>query len=223
MKKFLLAIALMFGTATHAQILVDESLIKPPSGLSVGGSLGFSKVEYKYDDDYTFDLDRKTLGLGLVSNLGGNVNLLFQAGYTFESEYEDTDWKGKGWMLGGGVNFLFHRGAKVDFIGYGLLNYIQEEYKWRKRLTADLTMMDLHLGGLVMFKASPRVGLYIGPDFVPYSDGEIKFSDKHHGEDIQRDDIFNLKVGASIVGDGVIFRPEITFMNEQTIMLTVDF
>jgi hypothetical protein len=214
----------MFSFSAKAEILVDESLINPPSGISVGASLGLSKVEYEYSrGDWEFAISRKTLGLGLVSSLGSGANLLLQAGYVFKSEYEDTDWEGKGWMLGGGVNFLLHKGSRVSVLGYGLLNYTQEEYEYHEKLDADLTLTDLHLGALFMFRAGPRAVLYVGPDFVPYSEGEIKFSDKHRGEDFEREDVLNLKIGASIAAGSVVIRPEVTLMNEQTLMLTVDF
>jgi hypothetical protein len=223
MWRIIFLISFLFSFTAFGQVLVDESNISPRNGLSIGGSLGLSQVEYKYHDDYTFEIDRKTLGLGLVSSLGSSANLLFQIGYTFDAEYEDTDWEGKGWMLGGGVNFLIHRGRKVDFVGYGLLNYIQEEYDWHDKLNADFSMMDLHLGGLVVFKASPKVSLYLGPEFIPYSEGEIKFSDKYHKQKIEREDMLNFKLGMSIATDSVVIRPEVTFMNEQTLMLTVNF
>lgn len=223
MRSLFVLVSFLVSVSAFGQILVNESNVNPKGGLNVDASLGLSQVEYTYKNDYNFELSRKTLGLGLVAGLGSSVNLLAQAGYSFKSEYEDTDWEGKGWMLGGGVNALLHHGRKVDFVGYGILNYIQEKYDWHDKLHADFSILDLHLGGLVVFKPSSRVNIYFGPDFVPYSEGEFKFSDNHHKQTVEREDMLNFKVGLNIFADGVTIRPEVTFMNEQTLMLTMEF
>ena len=218
MIKILVSILFLFSfSMAYGQILVDPSMVTG----HMTGSLGFSKVNYEYENHNTFEISRKTIGLGLVAPINPSVGFLFQGGYTFEAK-DDGAYEGKGYMIGGGLNFLIHQGSKVNFVGYGLLNYIQEQYECPKKLDLDFSVMDVHFGGLVVFKASPNVQLYFGPDFVIYSDGELKT--KYHKSDIKRDEVLNLKAGLNIgLDNGLSIRPEITFMNEQTLMLSLNF
>lgn len=227
MKKVLLGLIIgLFGFSFAAKGQVLVNLASKPNGLTFGGGLAFSKVEYELTkNDYTWDTDRKTFGLGIASSLDRNCNLLFQAAYTFESEFDDSEWDGTGYMLGGGANFFFYRGHKINFLGYAFLNYINEQYEYtwhHHKMDADLTLMDIHLGTFLYAQASPHVALYIGPDFVVYSKGEVQYG-KEDGQDFKRHDMLNFKAGMNVQMDNVSLRPEVTFIGEQTITLTLDF
>ena len=219
--KALLLTGLCFGTSAKSQILVDTALVRTPSDLCLGPTLSLSKIEYNNEYDNTFTVKRKTLGLGLVYKLDADVGLLMQMGYTFDAEFEDSDLdNGTGYMAGMGVNFTMYRNRKVALIGYGLLNYVEDRYK-EKYVHIDMHVTDIHMGGLVLVKASPRVGIFGGIDLVPYSEGSL---DYHHGKlDISREEILNLKLGLEFNLPGAVIKPEVTLLGEETFSLMASF
>ena len=214
--KILLALLAFIPLTLNAQILVNES----KTGQGLGPALSVSEIDYKTDGS-TFTFKRKTLGFVLNAPLNADVGALFQAGYTWKSEFDGGSDDGKGYMLGGGINGFFHKGHTVSFVGYGLLNYISDTFKHGKWKT-DLSTTDLHLGTLAVFNVSPKkFDFYCGLDLVPYSDGEMK---TNHGKTkYERDEVLGIKLGANIgIGEGTL-RPEITLGSEKTFTLTATF
>lgn len=203
------------------QVLVDTTVINPSSEVNLGPTLSFSKVEYQNEDDNTFTVKSKTLGLGIVYNLDPGVNLLMQLGYSFDNEIEDSDLDdGTGYMVGIGANFAFLRSRKATILGYAILNYIADHYKV-KRTSIDMKVTDIHIGSTVLFKATPVLGLFVGIDLVPYSDGSLDYK---QGEiDIERDEVFNLKLGLQFALARAVITPEITLGGEETISLKATF
>jgi hypothetical protein len=221
LKKLILSTLLLYPVMAKSQILVDLSNLKPSGGLSFGGALGFSEVEYD-SDNHTYDVNRKTLGLGIVSNVANNINLVAQFGYTFDAKLDD-DWKGKGYMLGGGLDALLYKGARVGFAGYGFLNYIDEEYKLKKnrKVKCSFSDLDFHLGGLFLFQANSNIMLYGGPDLVVYSKGTVTYGKDE--VEMERSKNLNFKVGMDIYLNKATLRPELTFIGEKTLVLGVGF
>jgi hypothetical protein len=221
-KKLLLLILLFCPFIATGQVLVNLSNVHPGSDVGFEGVLGFSTVTYD-SDTHTYEANRKILGLGAVANITSNVNLLMQLGYDFEGKIDDN-WKGKGYFIGGGLNAQLYRGSKTSFIGYGLLNYIAEEYKHvdNYKVKFDFSDLDLHVGALLLYRASPSIAIYGGPDLVIYSKGTIAF--KHAPDiEIERSKNINIKLGMDIFLNKAILRPEITFVGEKTLILGVGF
>jgi hypothetical protein len=217
MKKVLGILIFLFATSLYGQVLVNTSNVQP----HIGGNLSISNVDYQFDDT-TFNLDRSIVGLGLAASLNPSVAFLLQAGYTFDAKYDDHhQWHGTGYMVGAGANFEFYKAEYINLVGYGLFNYIQETYK-HSSSNHDLTLLDMHVGGLVVGKASPEITLYCGPEYIPYSKGKLKFN--RIEKDIERADALNFKVGMNVKLDtNLTLKPEVTFLNEQTITLALDF
>jgi hypothetical protein len=186
--------------------------------LNLGPALSFSKVEYTDKNDNLFEIERKTIGLGLVYKINPSVGLLFQAGHTMKAEYKDSNLEdGKGYMLGAGANFLMYRHNKLSLLGYGLFNYVSDEYK----PNVEMNVTDIHLGLLTAIRGNNVVTFYAGLDFVPYSEGEIKY--KKYKKDVERDDMFNLKLGFDFTLPGVNLKPEVTLIGEKTFTLSAMF
>ena len=217
MKKVLGIIIFLFSFSASSQVLVNTSNVQP----HVGGNLSISNVDYQFDDT-TFNVERSIVGFGLAASLNPSVDFLLQAGYTFDAKYDDLHrWNGSGYMVGVGANFEFYKAEYINLVGYGLFNYTNENYKYSGN-NHDLTMLDMHVGGLVVGKVSPEITLYCGPEYIPYSQGKLKFN--HQDKDIERADSLNFKVGMNVkLDNNLILKPEVTFLNEQTITLALDF
>jgi len=225
MKKVLQAMilgCLCYAAPAKSQILVDTALVRAPSDINLGPSLSLSKIKYENEENNkTFTIKRNTLGLGLVCKLDSSVDFLMQLGYTFDEKFENSALdEGTGYMAGMGINFAMYHGKKIDIVGYGLLNYITDHYK-KDYVTVDMHLTDAHLGSLLIFKASPVVGIFGGLDLVPYSEGSI---DHHSGNvDFKRNELLNFKLGLEFNLPGVVIKPEATLGGENTFSLIATF
>lgn len=213
----LLVFILCLTSTAFGQVLVNTASVQP----HFGGSLSISNVDYQFDQK-TFNVERSIVGLGLSASLNPSVDFLLQVAGTFGDKYDDLHrWNGNGYMVGTGANFQFYTSEFVNLIGYGLFNYTQENYTYSSD-NHDLTMLDMHVGGLVVAKASPEITVYCGPEYIPYSEGKLKFNRKD--QDISRADSLNFKVGMNVkLDNNLVLKPEVTFLNEQTITLALDF
>ena len=219
MRKTLLSLALICTASLgYAQILVDTT---NQTNMGLGPTLSLSTIEYENEDGNTFGVERKTMGLGVIAGLISNVRLLFQGGYTFEAEFEDSKTEGDGYMFGGGLGFDLLRSKRVDLMGYTLLNYVKDTYEKPKYKKVEMSVTDLHLGLVTAIKANRTISLIGGIDLVPYSDGTLDF---HHGEiDVEKEDMLNLKLGMSFNLPGITIKPEATLIGEKTFTLMTTF
>lgn len=217
MKKLFLSLIFSWSFSAYGQILVDTTLVD--KDLGIGGALSLSKVDYKNESDDIFTVKRKTLGLTLNHKLDQNISLLAQLGYNFESQLEKTEYEGTGYMAGVGVNLRLYQGSRLSFLTYGLLNYVADHFE-RPNYTTDFEIIDIHLGGLMLIRASSLVSLYGGIDLIPYSDGTIGKTVKAN---IKRDKAVNLKLGLEFTTPSVAIRPEVTLIGEKTITIGATF
>jgi len=221
-KMFLFFGLCCYSFAAKGQILVNTSNLRPAGDFNFEGDLGFSSVDYD-SDSHTYSANRKILGLGVVANITSNLNFIGQLGYDFEGKIDDN-WKGKGYIIGGGLNALLYKGSRVSFGGYGLLNYLAEDYKHvdNYKVKFGFSDLDFHVGALLLFRASQNVTVYGGPDLVLYSKGAISFP---HASDIEleRSHNINIKLGMDLQLNKVTLRPEITFLGEKTLVLGIGF
>jgi hypothetical protein len=68
---------------------------------------------------------------------------------------------------------------------------------------------------------TPTVSAYGGAELLLLNDGEVESDPGDGDSDLERDDIFNLKLGANIAVDSLTIRPEATLFGEQTFLLAV--
>jgi hypothetical protein len=211
---------LLYGTLAKSQILVDTVSPNKASDLYLGPVFSFSTIEYKDDNDNTFKVERKTIGLGINYKISQNVGLLFQAGYTLKSKFigANETYKGKGYMFGAGANFTMYRKGKVAFLGYGLLNYVSDDYK---KPIFSMNVTDIHLGGILAIQANHAVTFYSGVDLIAYSGGTVKYQKSE--VDIERSDMLSLKLGLDFTLSNVNIKPELTLLGEKTFTLSASF
>jgi hypothetical protein len=219
--KLFLLTALFTSYSANAQIIVDTT---NNSNFGIGPSLSLSEIDYKNEDDNVFGVERNTIGLGVVGGITRNVSLLFQAGHTYESKFNESKLEGEGYMFGGGIGFEMYSHKRVTMVGYGLLNYVSDTYKLknhRPKKEIKMTVTDLHLGWITLLRANQYISLFGGLDLVPYSDGKITYRD--YELEVERDDLVNLKLGMSFDLPSVTIKPEVTLIGEKTFTMMVTF
>ncbi len=183
------------------------------------GSFTFSEVEYESASNNDIDIERKILGGSMTSSLGDQMSLLAQFGLTLESEYENSNDEGMGWMGGVGAKFQVMQTQDYTVLGHAMFNYINESYKFASG-DLDISVWDLHTGATSVFELSGgKIKPYAGIDLVIVSDGEGEMDSYEF--DIDRDTPLNVKFGTMIDLDSVVLRPEATIFGERTFTIAV--
>jgi hypothetical protein len=102
-----------------------------------------------------------------------------------------------------------------------LLDHTDEEFKIYWHRTIDMYVTDVHVGTQLLFMVAPRVGIFGGVDFVPYSKGSLDYKDREL--EVKRKDRLNLQIGVEFVLPSVTIKPELTFPRDNTITVVAAF
>ncbi len=196
-----------------AQVLANTTL----SGTSdFMATLAFSDVDYDNEKAYgNTTIERTILAGSFAMKASSDFDFMGQFGFIMDSEFEGVDKDGSGFMFGAGIRTdVFPEGrAKVN--AYGLFNYLSEKYS---DIDLDVSIIELHLGATMNYALNYKFQPFFGLELVPFSDGEAKMGD--YSGDFERDDLFNLKFGATMNLDKVNLQASLTAMAEQTFALS---
>ena len=207
----------------HAQMFSDPLTVAGPR-TQVAGVFSASEIEYEGDGS-SDDIDRKILGVEMARGLSGAVDGFAQLGLIVDSEIGGFD-DGQGFTFGIGGRSVVHKETAYRVSAYGAFTYQSEEFD-EKSIKVELTTYDLHAGAVVGFNATPVMMPYAGLDLVLLSDGDSKVKIKGGGtydnddDDIERDDILNLKIGGLFNPATPTVRAEVVLMGEDTFTLAV--
>jgi hypothetical protein len=215
------ALALVAGRAA-AQTLTDPTMASGRERVRGGGYFAQSKITYE-GHHHDFDIDRTILGGDVSYGATQDVDVYGLLGFVAKTEVEDLDDDGKGFVFGFGVRGRVYQQGRLRASAYGQLVWTNEEIDGSQGgIDYDLKISTqaLDVGGVAGFLVTQRFMPYAGVEIVPYNDGESKYKPKAGGsdkEDIDRDDILNLKFGASVgFGQSASARAELTLLGETT-------
>jgi len=208
---------LLASKCLFADVLVDPLV----SYSSFGPTLCFSEVSYENEDDNEFSMKRDTLGLNAQVKSSA-LTVLLQAGYIMDSEFKDSELNnGNGYSVGLGLAVAAYRSSRSSLSVYALLDHTDEEFKIYWHRTIDMYVTDVHVGTQLLFMVAPRVGIFGGVDFVPYSKGSLDYKDREL--EVKRKDRLNLQIGMEFVLPSVTIKPELTFPRDNTITVVAAF
>lgn len=214
---YLLVSTILTSGSLYGETLINPAMIDGKGRTYSGAVLAMSKIDY--DMGGTSEITRKIIGAELGVGLGSHVDLIGQGGYSYKST-SDRYTDGDGFMFGAGLRGLIHSGRNWRFVGYGLVNYLQEEYKYEANDTKyKLTLTDLHLGATAGFAATSSVRLFCGLEFIMNSDGSINAKGAANANRLKFDraDNMNILIGTNIsAGSSSLLRAEAAFAGEQT-------
>jgi hypothetical protein len=211
-----------FASQALAQMAANTSVVAPAGRTLAGGGLVFSTVDYDVEGGLDPSIERKTLfgefGYGMTPVL----DVFGQAGLIFESEFDDSDVDGSGFMFGAGTRFVIHNERPLRVNGYGLLNMTFEDFK-EGSVKCKSNITDLHGGVTTSFAATPTIAPYGGIDLAVHSDGKVKCkaSSVSSSSDIERDDLLSIRLGATFDFSNMYLRPEAIVAGESTIILAL--
>jgi len=216
---FLLTASLILTSAAsnaNSQIMVNPTKLSKGSTLIEGG-LSFADIEYAHEGSNDVDVDRKIIFAGISTPLSSSVDLMGQFGFIIEAEFEGVQDEGTGWVLGFGPKFVASETTDYRIFGNLFLNAIKESYDLNVG-ELEVAIWDLQASATVEFiVSSSTIKPYAGIDLLLKSDGEVAFGSIK--SDIEKDDLLNLKFGATLNLDSVAIRPEATIFGDQTFTL----
>ena len=221
------AIAALFliSTPVAAQMFIDPAGVSPSAktGAFVGGVFQSSEIEYEHGG-IDGDIDRNIVGVEVAHAVDDSLDIVGELGWITETEIEDYDPDGSGFVFGGGVRGIVQKEDKHHIAAYGIFTYARENID-EGRVDIKMTTYDMHVGGTFVYHATPTANPYAGLDLVILSDGkaEVKVNGRNlvTDHDLERDDRVLFKLGVGLSLGKAIIRPEVTFLGEETLTLSV--
>ena len=200
-----------------AQVLVDHQALDAPGKIDVAPVLSFSSIEYEGDSRGGAEIERTILGLSAGYGLSPDLNAFGELGYSVESSFEDGGDDDDGFILGTGLRGVIARQDKLSLRGYGGLRYINEEYGGDSKGN----LFEVYGGLVARGQVRQEIGLYLGIDIVPFSDGEIESGNREF--DIERDDLIGLRLGGDYAIKGIVLSAEFPLISEEGFTFRVNF
>lgn len=226
-RTLILVSSLAISGQAYAQMYATS--VPQVSDARSAGFLGIAKTKIDYELRSDIEVERMVIFGGMDYGLGKDTDLVFQAGFIVDSEYDDTELDGSGFMAGGGVRSRFFREGRMSASGHAFMNYLTEEFEGgyqvgavKSDVTLEVSLLEFHVGATATFAATPAFHLFGGLELVPISDGDadLKFkSGVNTGStdtNVERDDIMNLRLGAIIKTESIDLSPFLIFAGETT-------
>lgn len=220
---FCIAEILAGGTA-WAQAVMDPASVTG-GRTRLAPYFAFSDVDYELGSGATRTLSRKVLGAELSHGLSREVDGIAIVGLGLDEEAEGIPRDGTGFSLGLGARGVVYRRQTVGVVLYGFFNWMRDQFKGSPGWKYTMQTYDLHAGGTISMALNGRVQPYIGLDLAALRDGsdEYEAGSLSAKGDVEKDDIFALKLGVNILAGGVMLRPEATLFGEQTFVFAAGF
>ena len=229
MRTLAAAFLLLASNSAFGQMLANPTIVADQGKMAAGGGFSVSTIEYDFGRDV--DVERKILFSEAGFGLARNLDLYGQLGVIFDSEIEDVDYDGKGYMIGLGARFMVHQANGLKVTAYGLLNFTMEEFEGENMsvdVSCDVDITDLHVGSTVSFAANDTIRPYGGLELILSSDGDTKCRFKSGSatatskNDADRDDRLNLHAGLNFqASSSLIVRPALILAGETTFVISV--
>jgi hypothetical protein len=201
----------------HAQVLSTTGYVIPEGRSGVGAVFASSDVDMEVENNIDADIERKILGAIFEHGIADSMAIFAHIGLSTDVEIGRAD--GDGFTLGVGAKYRFYHEDRVKIIGYGAFNRFDDDVEYLN-IESEVTLNELHMGGVGVYEINPSVEAYGGLEIVPYSNGEVDSEGSAIDYDIERDDLVSLKLGANVYVKGFVLRPEFTLLSEQTLALS---
>jgi len=216
-----LLLCLIAPPQAYAEMLVSPVARGNAGGTHVSGVFVNSDVEYDTDGADP-DIERSILGVEFGYGLSADTDFVAQLGFIIDSEIDYFDEDGSGLLFGAGVRSNFYRDGQMSVHGFGVFSYQAEKFEYEilgEDIELKVNTWEVHAGSVASYAATPTIRPYGGAELILIDDGKIEVDPGSTDDDIERDDIFNLKLGCNFAVNTWDLRPEVTLFGEQTFLI----
>lgn len=223
-------IFLVLPSISFGQMLSDPLVRSGNDRITVEG--GFAKSKVEYDLRSVKEIDRTWLFGDLGFGVTASTDIFGTVGISLKSKYEGTSLDGQGLMIGGGTRSNVYSKGSLNLSIHAQASYIDETFKGSVYYVPtgedvgdakiDFDVFEILFGGLVSYQIQPKFALYGGLELIPYSDGDAKATANietykaNASSDVERSDIFNLRLGAQALLGEVKIHPYMIIFGETT-------
>jgi hypothetical protein len=215
-------VAVLLASAPAAAQMISDPITVVGDRTQVEGVFQTNDVDYEGDGNDDFNVEEKILGINVATGVSPSVDLYGSLGLIIDADAEDFDNDGIGFAFGGGARSVVHKTQDLRVSAYGTLTLQKVDFE-ENDVEVKVTTTDLHGGAVCGFIVSPTVMPYAGLDLDLFSDGEakVKAAGLSGDDDIERDDIVSLRIGAVFSLDTLVVRAEALVLGEDTLTIGV--
>ncbi len=235
----------VFAVSTaSAQTYHNIGYLGADGAAAVGLDFMTSKVQFETKSGSDFDLERKIFGLDVGLNMGDGVAVYGALGRIMTTEWSEfRNFKGEGFEFGFGAKTEAYTGVKGKIVPYAQFNYVIEDLEYKAtdtattKVKAENSIYEFVVGSVFVMTSNPRFSPYAGFEIFPINSGEIKFKEDvptigsgstaisvtSRTFEFNRDDVINLKFGASAAFGNFMLRGEAIMISETTFLASAGF
>jgi hypothetical protein len=235
---------LVMSGAAQSQTFHNIGYMGEEGASNIGMSFMTSETNYETEAGSLFDLDRKLFGVDVGLNMGDDLAVFGTVGRIISTELVDyRDFKGEGFQFGFGAKTAAYKGEKAHIVPYGQFSYLNEEMTYKAsdaaatKIKADGDAYEFIVGAIFKLVSNPRFSPYFGFELFPLNKGEIKFKEDVTAVgtgstaiaadartiEYKRDDVLNIKFGASALFGNFSLRGEAIMISETTFLFGTSF
>lgn len=209
----------VYALPASAQLLFNPAEKAELGQMEGAAGIGFSEVTYENDGET--DVDRKFISGYGAYGVNDKIDVVVAGAFSFETEAEDLDDDGTGFILGGGVRSTlpFGKELPLQLQGYGQLIYVDEDYGDLFGAEVEATGLELSLGVAAIYDEIEKIRLYGALELVPYSDFEAE--SRGVDEDFDRDDMIGIRLGGRYDMDPLFIDLGLGLIHEQTFIASI--
>jgi hypothetical protein len=243
-KWFTITAILLTSTSALAQTYHNIGYMGVDGAAAVGLDFMTSKAQFETKSGSDFDLERKIFGLDVGLNMGDGVAVYGSLGRIMSTEWSEfRNFKGEGFVFGFGAKTEAYTGVKGKIVPYAQFNYVIEDLEYKAtdtattKVKAENSIYEFVVGSVFVMTSNPRFSPYAGFEIFPINSGEIKFKEdvptigtgstaisiNSRTFEFNRDDVINLKFGASAAFGNFMLRGEAIMISETTFMASAGF
>jgi hypothetical protein len=230
----LVVVLLMLPLAAGAQLFFDPVGTLEQGRTELGGTIGFSDVEYEVDGNEAGsdgDVERTWIAAHGGVGLNEGIDVLLAVAGILEAEPDDFGNDGDGFALAGGLRGEVWAQDRSAVRLYGQLSFIAEDYgksnKGPVSTDGELELTELTIGALYVHSLDEGVSFFAGIEAVPFSDGELEAEIKNpaltlsQDLDAERDNLFGVRLGARVDLATLALQADAAIAHEETFRFSV--
>lgn len=192
-------------TSASALVVINPVTTIEQGEFDFGGGLLITEIDFEVEG-IEADADDTIIGGYVGYGLYNGVSIYGALGYATED--------GGGYTMALGAKGALYQKGPLQITCYGHYQYLSEDED-----SVEFTFGEFIIGSLATYSPNDQLSLFGGLELIPFSDGEISFSDME--VDVERDGIFNIRAGALYDFGPMYLRGDAAFGSETSFTIAL--